>query len=221
MTYKQTLILPAMLALCGATYAKPPAELWQVENSIKHYVATGHYMRDIATTTTRAQRYLAQRIASNQQLVHPKHLAVVFDIDETALSNYQHMQQLRFGGRLSTIKKMEMQGTDRAIKPTLKLFNYAKKHHVKTFFITGRTENELTITNKNLRDAGYHHWTKLYLKPVHYHQHSASTFKTSIRHQIEDQGYDIVFTIGDQYSDLKGGFADREYKLVNPFYHIP
>ena len=150
--------------MAGTAYCHPPAQLWQVEKQLIRYHHDGQYQRDIAATTTLAQRYLAQRIASNQQLAHPKRLAVVFDIDETALSNYQHMQQLRFGGRLSTIKKVEMQGTDSAIKPTLALFNYAKNHHINTFFITGRTQNELKITEKNLRAAGYHHWSKLYLK---------------------------------------------------------
>jgi len=33
-----------------------------------------------------------------------------------------------------------------------------------------------------------------------------------------DQGYAIVVNIGDQMSDLDGGFAERTFKLPNPFY---
>jgi len=35
------------------------------------------------------------------------------------------------------------------------------------------------------------------------------------------QGYDILLTIGDQYSDLKGGYADKGFKLPNPMYYLP
>ena len=59
------------------------------------------------------------------------------------------------------------------------------------------------------------------MKPNHYRLHSAAPFKTKVRRQLEHAGYDIVFSIGDQYSDLKGGYADKTYKLVNPFYYVP
>ena len=33
-------------------------------------------------------------------------------------------------------------------------------------------------------------------------------------------GYLIILNVGDQESDLTGGFADRTFKLPNPFYFI-
>jgi len=39
--------------------------------------------------------------------------------------------------------------------------------------------------------------------------------------EAADQGYTIIVNIGDQMSDLDGGFAERTYKLPNPFYFIP
>ena len=34
-------------------------------------------------------------------------------------------------------------------------------------------------------------------------------------------GYDIVLNVGDQWSDLQGGYADRVLKLPNPTYFLP
>jgi hypothetical protein len=34
-------------------------------------------------------------------------------------------------------------------------------------------------------------------------------------------GYTIIANMGDQFSDLEGGFSERTYKLPNPFYYIP
>ena len=44
---------------------------------------------------------------------------------------------------------------------------------------------------------------------------------TPERKKLVDQGYTIIVNIGDQMSDLDGGFAERTFKLPNPFYFIP
>jgi len=35
------------------------------------------------------------------------------------------------------------------------------------------------------------------------------------------KGYTIIANIGDQYSDLVGGYAEGEFKLPDPMYYIP
>jgi hypothetical protein len=46
-------------------------------------------------------------------------------------------------------------------------------------------------------------------------------YKSATRAHIESLGYDIVANLGDQYSDLRGGHADRAFKLPNPNYFLP
>ncbi len=46
-------------------------------------------------------------------------------------------------------------------------------------------------------------------------------YKSATRAYIESQGYDIVASFGDQYSDLKGGYADKTFKMPNPNYYLP
>jgi hypothetical protein len=46
-------------------------------------------------------------------------------------------------------------------------------------------------------------------------------YKSATRAHIESLGYDIVANLGDQYSDLQGGHADRTLKLPNPTYFLP
>jgi predicted secreted acid phosphatase len=46
-------------------------------------------------------------------------------------------------------------------------------------------------------------------------------YKSGTRAYIESQGYDIVADMGDQFSDLEGGFADRAFKMPNPNYYLP
>jgi hypothetical protein len=46
-------------------------------------------------------------------------------------------------------------------------------------------------------------------------------YKSGVRAHIESLGWRIVANFGDQFSDLKGGFADKTFKLPNPNYYLP
>ncbi len=46
-------------------------------------------------------------------------------------------------------------------------------------------------------------------------------YKSGTRAYIESLGYEIVANFGDQFSDLKGGFADKTFKMPNPNYFLP
>jgi predicted secreted acid phosphatase len=46
-------------------------------------------------------------------------------------------------------------------------------------------------------------------------------YKSGTRAYIESQGYNVVADLGDQFSDLEGGFADKTFKMPNPNYYLP
>ncbi len=45
--------------------------------------------------------------------------------------------------------------------------------------------------------------------------------KAAERADIERQGYKIITAIGDQLSDMTGGYVEMGFKLPNPMYFIP
>jgi hypothetical protein len=148
-----------------------------------------------------------------------KRLAIVFDIDETALSNYSAIVADGFVyGPKSQAEATDEIGT--AIRPTLDLYNLAKSKGITPFFVTGRPEAQRTPTEDNLRREGYADWKQLFLKPAGF-TGTTVQYKTGARQQIEGQGYRIVASVGDQYSDLAGGHEDTAFKLPNPFYFLP
>jgi acid phosphatase len=61
----------------------------------------------------------------------------------------------------------------------------------------------------------------LILLPDGAHFVSAVDFKAPERRKIKERGYTIVLSLGDQESDLKGGYAERTFKLPNPVYYLP
>jgi predicted secreted acid phosphatase len=46
-------------------------------------------------------------------------------------------------------------------------------------------------------------------------------YKSGTRAYIQSLGYHIVANFGDQFSDLKGGFAKKTFKMPNPNYYLP
>lgn len=44
-------------------------------------------------------------------------------------------------------------------------------------------------------------------------------FKAPERAKIE-KDYEIIANVGDQWSDLNGGFSEKNFKVPNPFYFI-
>jgi predicted secreted acid phosphatase len=91
---------------------------------------------------------------------------------------------------------------------------------VAVFFISGRPANLREATERNLREAGYR-WTRMIIYPDGAHVDSAVDFKAPERRKIQEQGYSIILNMGDQESDLRGGYAERTYKLPNPVYKLP
>lgn len=76
------------------------------------------------------------------------------------------------------------------------------------------------MTIENLEREGYGGWAGLTLKPAG-STLTTVAYKSGARAAIEQQGYRIVANIGDQYSDLAVGHADRAFKVPNPFSFLP
>ena len=214
-----SLLVGCFLASAAAS-AKEPVNLYLVKQRLVRYHDSGEYLFDIDDVMKQALRYLSFRIDHPATLQGKKPL-IILDIDETSLSNYPSMVAMDFGGTKEEIRQAEDEATDLPINPTLQLYRYAKSHNVSVIFLTGRHEYERAVTIKNLSEAGYANWDGLILRSEAYKTTPAATYKTDMRKQLVSKGYDIILNIGDQRSDLAGGFADKTFKLPNPYYFIP
>jgi len=195
----------------------------------KTYHDSGQYDRDLSAVDAKAERYLVKRAQKLRQKAKKKckkkpckkpKLGIVFDIDETSLSNYEELQAVNFAGAGGALVAAVISGDSPPIGPTQEVFETALAKNVAVFFITGRPESPeiRTLTENNLASAGYQGYEELILNDTGEH---TIEYKSGKRAEIEDRGYDIVTNIGDQESDLAGGHADRAFKLPNPYYFIP
>ncbi len=210
------------------------------ENALRTYHDSGVYEQQIAKVDNVAKLWLSRagarhgnaRFAFKRRGAHHVKLvrtarhgggrgkpAIVFDIDETLLSNYSAIDKDNFTfGPASQAEATDEVGT--AIAPSLALYRYAVSHGITPFLITGRRENTRAHTASNLAREGFTGYKELVLKP----QDSTATtvdYKAGARAAIEAQGYRILAGVGDQYSDLAGGHEAVAFKLPNPFYFLP
>jgi acid phosphatase len=111
-------------------------------------------------------------------------------------------------------------GAARALAPTLDLARRARALGVAVFFVSARPAALREATERNLRAQGYA-WTDVIVLPEGARFASAVDFKAPARRRLTEQGYTVVLTMGDQESDLRGGYAERAFKLPNPVYYLP
>jgi len=204
-----------------------PPNLGQLKLQLREYRCL-RYDADVSAVLAKARTWVEQRAS---QVVNP---ALVLDIDETSLSNWEQIYHNDFGyipaGACDLASKaacgaqdwdLSMQAS--AIKPTLELFNAAKAKKVAVFFVTGRFDSglEKTATALNLSKAGYFGWDGLYLRDPEKPRPSVAEYKRDMRIDIEAKGYTIIGNIGDQYSDLALEHAEQTFKVPNPFYFLP
>src|SRR6185436_652027 len=78
--------------------ATEPRNLDLIKQSLIRYHNSGEYEKDIARVVKQAQAYLEFRLDKNQARHLKQKLAIILDIDETALSNYSDLMKLGFGG---------------------------------------------------------------------------------------------------------------------------
>jgi len=216
---------------CTKTYApqtldnSQPLNLGQLKNQLYFYACSGAYDSDLDKVLAEARAYVEMRAA---QVAKP---AIVLDIDETSLSNlpleliddFAYLSGIDCSPDLKRpcgFNSWVALAKAKAIDGTLALYKAARQHHVAVFFITGRHEGDRAATEKNLKAAGFDGWDGLTLRPQRDNR-TVSGYKSGAREKIAAQGYTIIVNAGDQHSDLAGGYAERAYKLPNPFYFIP
>jgi predicted secreted acid phosphatase len=209
-------------AACASSRAVP--SLFAAQGRVEHYIDSGQYDKDFAAVVARAKAYMEKRAAVVSKP------AIVLDIDETSLSNwpaYRVNGWVRIAAGQCDLKQgpcgiraWQAMAASKALVPTLELAKRAEAIGVAVFFITGRPSDLRDATERNLRQEGYR-FAGLVLMPEGASFKSAVDFKAPERRKIAEQGYAIILSMGDQESDLRGGYAEKTFKLPNPVYFLP
>ncbi len=136
-------------------------------------------------------------------LADPDRDAVVFDIDDTVLTYHP----------TSWCKA-------KRIKPIANLYDHCLRHDIPVIFITARlwspesqgyTQQQLSCLNMGI-------YTKLYMRPSRFNTWpDISRFKANARKDAA-QDHNILFNVGDQWSDLFETDKERSLDLLEDSY---
>lgn len=212
-----TLLFAALLVVVPTRIvAAEPANLEPHKREIIRYIESGEYGAKVAEVALKATKYIAKRAARAKP---GEKLAMVFDIDETAISNMSVMEAYGFGYNPKVWGDWINERKATAILPVQTLYESALRHEVSVFFVTSRLESQRAATEQNLRTVGYEVWAGTYFRPDADMQ-PTKQYKSGARRQIEAAGFTIIANIGDQDTDLAGGRAEKTFKLPNPFYTV-
>jgi acid phosphatase len=183
----------------------------------------GCYAHDLDAQANRAIVFLRRSAAGRgAKAASARKLAMILDIDETTLSNYQEMASSDFTFNKPAFDAWTESAKAPAIPGTVRLFNEAKRLGVAVFFITGRAEDERAVTERNLHEQGIDGWQQLIMRPAEMKNKTATVYKSAERAKIAAEGYTMILSVGDQWSDLRGApEAEFNVKYPNPYYFLP
>jgi hypothetical protein len=207
-----------LLALVPGTSAATPPSYPATPDEIREYRQSGDWGRDIGAVTKRAAAWLKKRTAARNA---PRRPAIVFDIDETTLDNYPCIAAGGFADVKTALAVCVVRYDTPALKRVRAVFRLARKLKIRIVFITGRPEATREGTLRDLRDSGYTGKYTLVMRPNDYARDSVVPFKAGARRSIQRKGFKIIANVGDQRSDLNGGFSERRFYIPNPMYLTP
>ncbi|MEU6165664.1 HAD family acid phosphatase [Streptomyces tanashiensis] len=151
------------------------------------------WRRDVAAVVAEARPYIEARSENAGR----EKQAIVLDIDNSSLETDFHPFW-----ELPTP----------AIADVRALVRDAHARGVAVFFVTARPGIIHSLTDWNLKKAGYP-VDGLYVRSLPDLFAEVSAYKTEKRAEIEAKGYTIIANIGNNTTDLVGGHAERAFKL--------
>ena len=204
------IILPFVFISCTSHQI---INLRTAKDIVQDYYESGKYDKEL-------EEIYAEAKSKIDKISVKQNSAAIFDVDDTALSNYEISKRLDFGYDYKIVQDWVMSGRLPAIKQTKEFYNYLKSKGLKIIFLTGRQKEEYDITYQNLIEQGYTGFDTLIVRTESERKIGAGQFKSSKRKELIEKGYEIVLCIGDQWSDLEGDNTGIKVKIPNYLYEI-
>jgi acid phosphatase len=210
----RTIFFIALLTIAsGCINERPPINLSVAKEKVESYYQSGRYEKDLEKLASRAIKYF-------EKVPTTTNATIIFDIDETLLSSYEDQKKISFG----YVPKLSHEWVQRADAPVIpeikKIYDYLVERGFTIVLMTGRKYDEYDATIKNLHHRGIKTFDKLIVRQKDEIKLSAKDYKTKHRKILSEQGYKIVGCIGDQWSDLEGGYSGHSVKVPNYTYVI-
>jgi acid phosphatase len=203
------LIVAVVLQLSCCT--DKPVNLSVARESVKEYYESGKFDEELNAVIQDAKdKFSKVEIRDNS--------VVIFDVDETALNNYEVSKKMGYGFVYEMVYEWTQDAKVPAFPQVKELYNYLLSKGLKIIFLTARAYDEYDATYNNLITQGYTGFDTLITKNKSEHKMRSIDYKSAKRDELVKIGYDILGTVGDQWSDLEGLHYGIQVKIPNYLY---
>ncbi len=181
------------------------------KDRVKQYYEDGQYDKELDETIADAKKQFDKvKLKTNS--------AVIFDVDDTVLLNYEGSKKMGYGYVKNMVDEWVSTAQVPAILQVKDLYDYLLQRDVKIIFLTGRFHDEYEYTFQNLVNEGFTTFDTLIVRRAEEQKLPAAEFKSNVRTALTQQGYDIIGNVGDQWTDLKGPYSGIKVKIPNYIY---
>jgi len=208
-----TLIIIFSLFSISCSDENKPVNLTVAREEVKQYYESGKFDEELNAVIEEAkEKFSNVKFKDNS--------VVIFDVDETALNNYELAEMMGFGYVYEMNKQWNAEMKAPAIQQVKELYDFLLSKGAKIVFLTGRNFPEYEATYQNLMNKGYTVFDTLITQIGDETKMKAVDFKSAKRVWLTEQDYEIVGTVGDQWSDLEGEYHGIQVKIPNYLYLI-
>ena len=190
-----------------------PVNLSVARESVKEYYESGKFDEELDYVIREAKDKFSK-------VEFTENSVVIFDVDETALNNYEISKKMGYGYVYEMVHEWTHDAKVPAFPQVKELFNYLLSKGSNIIFLTARREDEYDATYKNLINQGYTEFDTLITKNKNEYGMKSIDFKSTKRVELVQMGYEIIGTVGDQWSDLEGPYHGNQVKIPNYLYLV-
>ena len=214
-TLLKVMLLAGHLQNLIALPCTPPANIESAKRAVIDYYTSGQFDLECEGVIDKALQYF---VAHDTTFNANK--TVIFDIDETALSNFEHFSSVEFCRNCYAQMRQELpiKSPIPAIPAVKRLYDFLVERSYHIIFLTNRRHAHYEVTYNNLIVAGYHTFDRLITKEEIYKHLSPQEFKAQQRALLVNAGFDIVASVGDMPGDFVGGNTGYHVRIPNYLY---
>jgi predicted secreted acid phosphatase len=187
-TFYLTLSLTLFLFSCAT---EKPVNLSIAREEVKKYYESGKFDEELNHVIEEAKKEF-------EKFELKENSVVIFDVDETAIDNYELAKEMGFGYVYEMNKQWNAELKAPAIPQVKEFYDFLLSKGTKIIFLTGRNFAEYDVTYQNLKNDGYTVFDTLITQIGEEKKMKNKEFKSSKRIWLTKQGYEVVGTVGDQ-----------------------
>ncbi len=187
--------------------------LTDAKDRVKDYYESGKFDEKVNSI-------ISEAIEKLEDITFTEHSAVIFDVDETALSNYEYTKRLGFGYTWQSWDEWVKSAKAKVIPGVKKLYDYLISRKVKVIFLTGRTAEQCEVTKTNLINEGYTKFDTLICRKKDEARLKTKVYKSKAIKNLTGMNYEIIACIGDQPEDVNHNECKLKILIPNYLYKL-